>query len=143
MSYRSKALATWIAIVGGSLGLHRFYLHGFRDVAGWLHPWPTALGLIGLQRLRQFGTDDRLAWLLLPLLGLMLAQAMLWAIVYGLTPDDRWNARHNPQGPAHRTGGLTIFGVVVALAVGAGVLVATIAYTAQHVFEWLSAGSAG
>lgn len=142
MTYRSKALATWIAIVGGSLGLHRFYLHGFRDWPGWLHPWPTALGLIGWQRLRQFGTDDRLAWLLLPLLGLMIAQAMLCAIVYGLTPDERWNARHNPQGPAHRTGGLTILGVVLALGVGAGVLMATIAYTAQHVFEWLGPSAA-
>lgn len=143
MPYRSKTLATWIAILGGSLGLHRFYLYGFRDLAGWLHPWPTALGLIGVHRLRQFGTDDRIAWLLLPLLGLMLAQAMLCAIVYGLTPDETWNTRHNPQGPQHRTGWLAILGVVLALALGAGVLIATIAYTAQHVFEWLGTSPPG
>ena len=35
-SYRSKTLASWIALIGGSLGLHRFYLHGFRDPWGWL-----------------------------------------------------------------------------------------------------------
>ena len=33
-----------IALIGGSLGLHRFYLHGWRDVWGWLHPLPTLLG---------------------------------------------------------------------------------------------------
>jgi len=38
--YRSKSLATWIAVLGGSLGLHRFYLHGLRDPLGWLHPLP-------------------------------------------------------------------------------------------------------
>ena len=29
---RSKTVATWIALLGGSLGLHRFYLHGGRDL---------------------------------------------------------------------------------------------------------------
>jgi hypothetical protein len=137
MTYKSKTLATWIAVAGGTLGLHRFYLHGFRDVAGWLHPCPTMLGLIGLQRLREFGQDDRLAWALLPLLGLMISIAMLSAILMGLTPDERWNARHNPNGPAHRSSGLTVFGVVVALGIGAIALMATVAYGAQHLFEWL------
>ena len=41
---QSKTLATWIALLGGSLGLHRFYLHGLRDRWGWLHPLPTLLG---------------------------------------------------------------------------------------------------
>ena len=40
MTYKSKTLATWIALIGGSLGLHRFYLHGFRDPWGWLFAWP-------------------------------------------------------------------------------------------------------
>ena len=34
--YKSKTLATWIAVLGGSLGLHRFYLHGFRDAWGFM-----------------------------------------------------------------------------------------------------------
>jgi hypothetical protein len=65
----------------------------------------------------------------------MLAGTMLAAIVYGLTPDEKWNARHNPQGPEHRTGWLTVIGVVLALAIGAGVLMATIAFVSQRAFE--------
>ena len=42
------AVATWLAVLGGSLGLHRFYLHGVRDLWAWLHPWPTLLGAYGL-----------------------------------------------------------------------------------------------
>src|SRR5207244_1880940 len=42
--FKSKTAATWIALIGGGLGLHRFYLHGWRDVVGWLHPLPFALG---------------------------------------------------------------------------------------------------
>lgn len=133
---KSKTLATWIAIVGGSFGLHRFYLHGARDRWGWLFAAPTLVGLYGVQRMRQLGGDDHLAWVLIPLLGLMLAIAMTTAIVYGLMPDERWNARYNPDGPPHRMGWPTVIGVIVALVLGAGVLMATLAFAAQRYFEY-------
>ncbi|MEO6408692.1 MAG: NINE protein [Burkholderiaceae bacterium] len=132
---KSRTLATWLALLGGSLGLHRFYLHGFHDAWGWLFAVPTLLGVYGAQRMREFGMDDRLAWLLTPLLGAMLAATMLTAIVYGLTPDTAWNRRHNPVHPAAASGWAVIFGVVVALALGATALMATIAFTAQRLFE--------
>jgi hypothetical protein len=141
--YKSKTLATWIALIGGGFGLHRFYLHGFRDPWGWLFPWPTLLGFYGVQRLREFGQDDHLSWLLIPLLGLMLAGTMLMAIVHGLTPDEKWNARHNPQGPQHHTGWLTVIGVIVALMLGAGVLMATVAFSGQRWFEYSAEQAAG
>ena len=42
-------------LLGGSLGLHRFYLHGARDAWGWLHPWPTLVGALRLLAPAQFG----------------------------------------------------------------------------------------
>jgi hypothetical protein len=86
--------------------------------------------------MQEFGQDDRLAWLLIPILGLMLAGTMLAAIVYGLTPDERWNARHNPQGPEHVSGWGVVIGVIVALLLGAGVLMATVAFSGQRWFEY-------
>ncbi len=133
---RSKTLATWLALLGGTLGLHRFYLHGWRDLPGWLYPLPTLLGLAGVQRMRAFGQDDRIAWVLIPLLGLTISVAMLSAIVYGLTPDERWAARHDPGQPPHATGWLPVLGVIVALLVGASVLMGTVAFGMQHFFEW-------
>ena len=134
--YKSKTLATWVALVGGSLGLHRFYLHGLADRWGWLFPVPTLIGAYGVQRMRALGPDDHLAWICIPFLGVTLAAAMVTAIVHGLTPDDTWNARYNPNGPAHRTGWTTIIGVVLALVLGAGILMATIAFSAQRYFEY-------
>lgn len=134
--YRSKTLATWIALIGGAFGLHRFYLHGLSDRWGWLFIPPTLAGLYGVQRMRELGVDDQLAWALIPLLGLMLAATMINAIVYGLMPDERWNTRFNPAGPQHRTGWSTVIGVIAALVVGAGVLMATIAFSAQRYFEY-------
>ncbi len=133
---KSKLIATWAALIGGSLGLHRFYLHGWGDLWGWFSIPPTLLGLYGLLRARHIGLDDHLSWLLLPLLGLTLAAAMLAAIVYGLTGDDKWNARFNPAGPASRTGWLTVLGVILALAFGAAALMATLAFSSQRFFEY-------
>ena len=134
--YKSKTLATWVALIGGSVGLHRFYLHGFRDRWGWLFIWPSLVGLYGVQRMRHLGGDDHLAWALIPLLGVMVAIGMLSAIVYGLTPDERWNARFNPSGPQHRMGWGTVIGIVIALVVGGAVLMATLAFSAQRYFEY-------
>ena len=136
MHYKSKTLATWIALLGGSLGLHRIYLHGWRDKLAWLHALPTVAGGMGIYRALEFGQDDRQAWLLLPLLGLMLAQSALCAIVFGLTPDERWDARHNPAGAVHGTRWGPVLGVIAALMIGATALMATIAYSGQRFFEW-------
>jgi hypothetical protein len=132
---RSKTVATWIALLGGSLGLHRFYLHGWRDPWGWLHPLPTVLGLYGVLRMRELGQDDRMAWVLIPLLGVTLAVSMLSAIVQGLTSDERWRDRFDPQGSRPASGWANVIGVVLALALGGGVLMATIAFSAQRWFE--------
>lgn len=136
MRYRSKTLATWIAVAGGAFGLHRFYLHGLRDRLGWLHPLPTLIGLAGALRMRNLGQDDALGWLLVPVLGLMLSLAMLAAIVYGLTPDETWDSRHNPGQPGHATRWGPVLGVIVALLVGGTVLMGTIAFSVQRFFEW-------
>ena len=136
IAYRSKTVATWLALLVGSLGIHRFYLHGLRDRLGWLHPLPSLVGLAGVIRMRNLGQDDHLAWLLIPLIGLMLSQAMLCAIVYALAPDERWDARHNPGWPVRNTRWGAVLAAVAALAVGGVVLIGTIAFSMQRLFEW-------
>jgi hypothetical protein len=133
---KSKTVATWAALVGGGFGLHRFYLHGPRDIIGWLLPVPTLLGLYGVRRAREIGLDDHLSWVLIPLLGLTLAATMLHAIVYGLTPDDKWNARFSAGRASGASGWPVVAGVLLALTLGAGVLMATLAFGAQRYFEY-------
>jgi TM2 domain len=135
-AYRSKTLATWLALVLGTLGVHRFYLHGLADKVGWLYPLPTLAGLVGVQHLRTFGQDDPLAWLLIPVLGLSISAAMLTAILYGLTPDEKWDSRHNAGQPVRRTTWGPVIGAVLGLAIGGTVLMGTVAYGGQKFFEW-------
>lgn len=130
---RSKTVATWLAVLLGCLGAHRFYLKGWRDVAGWLHPAPTLLGLAGAVRMQNLGQDDRITWLLIPLLGLTLSAAMLAAIVIGLTPDDKWAERY--QQPLRATGWGAVLGVITALMIGGVVLMGTLAFGGEKFFE--------
>lgn len=132
---RSKTLATWITFVGGSIGLHRFYLHGLRDPWGWLYVWPTLVGVYGVLRMRELGLDDRLSWVLIPVLGVMLSATMLRAIFYGLTPDEQWHERY-PDPPLRPSGVLNVIGVLAALFIGSVVLISTIAFATQSFFQY-------
>lgn len=135
MSPKHKALAAWLALLGGSLGLHRVYLYGLRDRLWWLHLIPTGVGLLGLQRFRALGQEDLMAAWALPLLGLMLAQGALCAIVYALGKDEAWNARHNPARPAAPSGWGAVLAAIAALLVGGTVLMSAIVFGAQRYFE--------
>jgi len=128
-------LATWVAVLGGFLGLHRFYLRGLSDPWGWVHAAAAFLGLMGIQRVRSLGVDDAAATFLMPLLGLSISAAMLAAIVHGLTPDERWAQRHHPDIGVVPSGWGPVLGVVLALMLGATALMATVAFAGQRLFE--------
>ncbi|MCW5221297.1 hypothetical protein D5041_16540 [Verminephrobacter aporrectodeae subsp. tuberculatae] len=137
---KNKTLAAWLAFVGGPVGLHRFYLHGLADLPGWLLPIPTALGIYGVERVQQFGQDDHYSWVLIPLLGLTIAGCALRAILFALMTPDAWNARYNPAAPPDAAAGetrwLTVGAIVLALLVGASVLMASLAFSFQRYFEY-------
>ena len=138
--YKSKTIAAWSALLGGPVGLHRFYLYGLQDIWGWLHAIPTLVGLWGMGRALDLGQDDQLSWVLIPVLGCMVAFTMLHAIWYGLMPDEKWHARFNPNlaNPEQATasGWGAVIAVVLALMIGATVLMATIAFSGQRYFEY-------
>lgn len=137
---KNKTIAAWLAFLGGPLGLHRFYLHGFSDLMGWLLPIPTALGIYGIERVQQLGQDDHYSWVLIPLLGFTIAGCALQAILYALKTPEAWNARYNPaastDAPAGQTQWITIGAIVVSLMVGTAVLMASLAFSFQRYFEY-------
>jgi len=140
MTCKNKTLASWLALVGGQLGIHRLYLHGLTDVWAWLHPMAAALGWWGVERVRLYGQDDQLAWALIPLLGFTLAGTALTAIYYGLMAPEKWNARHNraaaPESPAGKTNWLTMGAIVLALLFGTIALMSSIVFSFQRYFEY-------
>ena len=137
---KNKTVAAWLALVAGPLGLHRFYLYGKSDLIGWSLPIPTALGVLGIERVIQNGVDDMLSWILIPILGFTFAGCALTAIVYGLTSSTKWNSRFNSvegqDANAGITNWLTIGAVIAALLIGTTVLMASITFSIQRYFEF-------
>lgn len=137
---KNKTFVTWLTFMGGPLGLHRFYLKGLGDWLGWLLPIPTALGVYGIRRVQEYGLDDHLSWILIPVLGFTIAGCALRAILYGLMSTEEWNRRFNPDAPvdskAGQTNWFTVFTLATTLLVGAGILMASIALSYQRYFEY-------
>src|ERR1035437_5043112 len=137
---KDKTVAAWLAFLGGPIGLHRFYLHGWGDRLAWLLPIPTAMGLYGIERVQQYGLDDHLSWVLIPLLGFTSAGCALSAIIYGLMTPEKWNAKFNPTAPRDaavgRTNWFTIGAIALALLLGTTVLMSSIVFSLQRYFEY-------
>ncbi len=137
---KNKTIAAWLAFVGGPFGLHRFYVFGRTNVLAWLLPIPSLLGLYGVYRARTLGLEDAWSWVLIPLLGFTIAACTINALVYGLMPAEKWNARFNPtaaeDAPAGQSNWLTIGALVSSLLVGTTILMASLAFSFQHYFEY-------
>lgn len=138
-SPKNKTVTAWLAFAFGQLGLHRFYLFGFKDKLAWLHPVVAAIGWYGVYRVQLYGQDDQLAWLLVPCLGFTLAATAIAAIYYGLTATEKWNARYNARLAASSAGDtnwLTMGAIVFSLLFGATALMSSIAFSFQRYFEY-------
>jgi TM2 domain-containing membrane protein YozV len=137
---RNKTVTVWLALLGGSLGLHRFYLRGLGDTLGWLHPIAAAIGWWGVERAKALGQDDQLAWLLVPFLGASVAVACLAGIVYALAERSKWNRWFNPglepEAEPGATHGITIVALVLSLLLGATAFMASLTYGIQHYYEY-------
>jgi hypothetical protein len=111
---KSKTLATFLALVAGGLGAHRFYLKGLSDRAGLLHL--ASLPLSGLLA-RSFPSWPGL-FAYAPLVLSMLI-GVLAALVLGLTPDEKWDATHNPDAGTPSKSGWPLV-ILLVLSVGLG-----------------------
>jgi TM2 domain-containing membrane protein YozV len=121
--HKDKTLATALATLLGGLGVHRFYLFGWKDVWGWAHLLAAGMSLPAfLPDAKAFGDFTLLPLVLSVLVGL------IEALVIGLTPDEQWDQRHN-SGSGKQTDSRwpLAFLLVLTLGVGCTVLIATLA----------------
>jgi TM2 domain-containing membrane protein YozV len=104
MPFKNKTLATLLAAVGGTFGLHRFYLNG----AGRLLPWLYVL----------------MCWTLIPTFA-----GFVEALRFALTPDERWDACWNADtGRTNDSGWPVILLAVLTMAGGVTLLMTVLAF---------------
>ncbi|MBC8747650.1 NINE protein [Paraburkholderia podalyriae] len=134
--FRSKTLTAALALLFGSLGAHRFYLYGTRDIYGWAHLVGTLIGVPGVMLLIATERASILGWVLASIGAVSLFAAFLAALVYGLRPDQKWDAQFNAYTQRKsRSGWAVIFVVIFSLLIGAFLLMTGLALAFQTYFE--------
>lgn len=134
--FKSKTMAAALAFFFGSLGAHRFYLHGMRDIYGWAHLLGTLIGIPGAMLVVASERASMLGWALAFPGAVSLLAAFLAAIVYGLRPDEKWDAQFNARTQRKsRSGWTVIFVVIFSLLIGAFLLMTGLAISFQTYFE--------
>lgn len=122
-SHKNKTFATLLAFLLGGVGAHRFYLKGFGDMGGLLH----LAGAAGVGIVMAMAPDADKYFKLLPLIISVLI-GFLEALVLGLTSDEKWDARYNPQSGRQSAARWPLAVLLVTtMMVGATSLIATIA----------------
>lgn len=134
--FRSKTLTALLAFLFGSLGAHRFYLYGWKDLAGWAHVLATIIGTPGFLLLAATQRTATLGWGLALPGAISLLAAFLAALVYGLRADDKWDSQFNAGTGRHsRSGWGVVFIVIFSLLIGAFLLMTGLALAFQTYFE--------
>jgi TM2 domain-containing membrane protein YozV len=99
--FRSKFVATLLAALGGTFGLHRFYLGGPRRALPWLYV--------------------AFCWTLVPTFA-----GFIEALVFALMPDEKWDARWNANAGRTSDSGWPVVLLAVLTLFGAMTLLTTI-----------------
>ena len=132
--HKNKTLATFLALILGGLGAHRFYLRGPLDKLGLLHlcSVPIAGMVYGL------APEADGFFKLLPIV-ISYIVGFIEALVIGLTADEKFDATYN-AGSGHLSSSRWILAVllVTTMVVGSTTLIGTIA----RVFDLLYTGGA-
>lgn len=132
--HKNKSLATFLALAAGAIGAHRFYLRGAHDRPGLLHV--CCLPVAGI--VYGAGHIPNVFWVLLPIFVSAIA-GYVEALVIGVTPDEKWDARHNPgSGRSSHSSWVVALLLVATMLVGTTVLIGTI----SRLFDLLFTGGA-
>jgi len=126
--FRHKALAALLAAVTGALGLNRMYLG---QSLWWLPLGITLGGLPLLIGVRNWYQTPAFFVVMVPVVA-----GFLQALVIALMPDEKFDARFNAGSGRHnRSGWDAVLVAIASLAVGAIVLMASIALLFQTYYE--------
>jgi TM2 domain-containing membrane protein YozV len=130
IAHKNKTVAALLAFLFGSVGIHRFYLCGWKDTGAWLHFFtlPITVALLRIEAAQPLIT------VLNPFVISILA-SFIETLVIGLTPDDKWDLQYNQNSGRQSDSNWPIaLLMVLTLGIGATALIAAIARTFDLLF---------
>ncbi len=127
-AHKHRFVAAVLAFFFGGLGLHRWYV-GSRH--WWCYAAWLIIGMILFAAVGTKGTTWILVFALLPVwLGFVEAMA------FGVMPDEKWDARYNPQsGQRSDNGWNCVFIAIFGLLVGTTIFMTVVILSAQYYYE--------
>lgn len=115
--HKNKTLSTLLAVFLGGIGVHRFYVHGAKDFWAWNYLFAFILFASAAFLAR---STDTLTITLLALFPVSVFAGWIEAIVTGLTPDAKWDARHNAHSQRKSASGWPLI-VLLVMTFGLGI----------------------
>jgi hypothetical protein len=135
--FRSKLVFCALSLLTPGTGLNCFYLQGIKSFWAWVQLAALVSGILGLNLL-MIGTEANFAaWLLLIFGFISLEASWLSTIVFGLRPDEKWDAQFNAncsRNQKTKTGWPVIITVILSLVIGVGVMMSFLAIGFEQFF---------
>jgi hypothetical protein len=126
--FRVKAVAGLLALLAGIFGAHRLYLGGR---LWWLYPAVALPALGWAARFEEWYREP--AFFVAGAVGLV---GLVEAIVFCLTPDERWDARWNPGASRRSSSGWpAVLIAIAALMLGATLMMSVLAIALEGYFS--------
>jgi hypothetical protein len=133
--HKNKLLFCALGLFFPSTGFNVFYLKGLGSPWAWLQMVSLFAGILGWKLLGASDMSSALGWILAAAGFISLEASLLTTIVFGLRPDEKWDAQFNANsGQTSASGWLVILCVIASLMIGAAVMMVGLAIAFEQHF---------
>jgi hypothetical protein len=133
--HKNKLLFCALGLLAPGTGLNVLYLKGLGNIWAWLQMSALFAGVLGWKLLGASGMSSTLGWILATAGFIAIEASWLTTIVFGLRPDEKWDAQFNAQSSVQsQSGWLVVLCVIVSLMLGAAVLMSGLAIAFEQHF---------
>jgi hypothetical protein len=133
--HKNKLLFCALGLFFPGTGFNLFYLKGLASPWAWLQMVSLFAGILGWKLLGASDMSSALGWILAAAGFIALEASWLTTIIFGLRPDEKWDAQFNANsGQKSASGWLVILCVIASLMIGAAVLMISLAIAFEQHF---------
>jgi hypothetical protein len=139
--HKNKLLFCALGLFFPGTGFNVFYLKGLGSPWAWLQMVSLFAGILGWMLLGASDMSSALGWILVAAGFIAIEASWLTTIVFGLRPDEKWDAQFNANsGQKSASGWLVVLCVIASLMIGAAILMIGLAIAfEQHVLSQFEA----
>ena len=133
--HKNKLVFCALGLFFPGTGFNVFYLKGLGSPWAWLQMTSLFAGILGWMLLSASEMSSALGWILAAAGFIAIEASWLTTIVFGLRPDEKWDAQFNANsGQKNASGWLVVLCVIASLMIGAAILMIGLAIAFEQHF---------